>query len=264
MSNAVIIPARYESTRFPGKPLAMISGKPMIEWVVNNACKSRLADRIIVATDSKTIFDFVSSINSKVVEGYLTVPEHKCGTDRVCEVVRRIPDIQYVVNLQGDEPLMPPEYIDKVLERLIDIVSRRTIKDPTFQMVSLAAPITSSEELHNPNVVKVVTDKDGYALYFSRATIPYIRGQNSQLSAPSSQLGELYFKHIGIYAYDRETILKFSQLPESNLERLEQLEQLRALENGIKIKLEVVPKSYQAVDLPQDVKMVEELLASKC
>ncbi len=249
---AVIIPARYESTRFPGKPLALISGKPMIDWVVNAAKKSKLANKIIVATDDERIYNYVKetasgrdgeSTKGKKIEACLTSKDHKCGTDRIVEVIKNNPDIKYVVNFQGDEPLMPGEYIDKVLEPLMTL---------EVSMASLIAPIIDTSELNNPNIVKAVMSKDGFALYFSRATIPFNRDNRRDL---------LYYRHIGIYAYSRETLLKFSLLPQSPLEIAEQLEQLRALENGIKIKLEVVPKAFPAVDKPEDIKIVENAMS---
>ena len=242
MTTVIIIPARYESTRFPGKPLALINGKPMIEWVVNAGKKSKLANKIIVATEDKKIFDFVKE-NLKV-EACITSKDHKCGTDRLTEVVKKYPEIQYVVNLQGDEPLMPPEYIDKVLEPLLAL--------SPCHMVSLITQVINLEDLNNPNIVKAIMDKNGFALYFSRSQIPYNRDNRKDIQ---------YYKHIGIYAYTRETILQFNLLSQSPLELAEQLEQLRALENGIKIKLKVVPKSYPAVDRPEDIKLVEEILA---
>lgn len=249
MTIAVIIPARYDSTRFPGKPLVTIAGKPMIEWIVNASTGSKLANKVIVATDDKRIFDFVHGagldLPSKRVEAIMTLKEHKCGTDRICEVVRQKDEIKYVVNLQGDEPLMPGEYIDKVLEPLLDPNSA--------QMSSLVSPITNPEDLNNPNIVKAVMDKDGYAIYFSRSPIPYDRSSSDIKT-------NLYFRHIGIYAYTRETIIQFSLLPQSPLELTEQLEQLRALENGIKIKLGVVPKAYPAIDKPEDIKTIENIL----
>ena len=236
MTKAIIIPARYDSIRFPGKPLAQINGKPMIEWVVNAAKGSKLADKIIVATDDRRIFDFVQSkLNTDVC---MTLSEHKCGTDRIGEVVRKYSDIEYVVNLQGDEPLMPSDYIDKVLNSVVT-------------MSSLVSPITDPNDLNNPNIVKAVMDKDGCALYFSRSPIPFNRENNQ---------GVVFFKHIGIYAYTREAILRFCRLGQSKLEQAEGLEQLRALEDGIKIKLEVVPKSYPAIDRPEDVSIVENIL----
>ena len=239
MTTAVIIPARFESTRFPGKPLSKISGKPMIEWVIEKALGSKLANKVIVATDDKRIFEFVNkNLN---VEVCLTLAEHKCGTDRIAEVVRHQPDIKYIVNLQGDEPLMPSEYIDKVLEPLLN---------SEISMASLISPVDNEADLNNPNIVKAVTDKDRCALYFSRSPIPHNRENKKDIQ---------YFKHIGIYAYTREAILEFSLFPQSSLEKTEQLEQLRALENGIKIKLEVVPKSYPAVDRPEDIKVIENI-----
>ena len=247
MSIVVIIPARYESKRFPGKPLANISGKPMIEWVIRAACGSKPIEKVIVATDDKRIIDFIAdaklSLPSKHVEAYLTLKDHKCGTDRIAEVVRHQSDIKYIVNLQGDEPLMPSNYIDKVLEPLL--LSKQC------SMSSLITPLIIPEDLTNPNIVKVVMDKNGYALYFSRSLIPYNRENRRDIQ---------YYRHAGIYAYTREALLEFSLLPQSRLEVAEQLEQLRALENGMKIKLEIVPKAYPAVDTPEDIRCVEDLL----
>ncbi len=243
MTNVIIIPARYESTRFPGKPLAKISGKPMIEWVVNAAKGSRLADKIIVATEDERIFDFVK--NDLKAEACITSKDHKCGTDRICEVVKKYPDIKFIVNLQGDEPLMPSDYIDKVLEPLMSNQA---------QMTSLIAPLTNTEDFNNSNIVKAVMDKDNFALYFSRSQIPFNRDNRKDIK---------YFRHIGIYGYSKEAILRFSLLPPSPLETAEQLEQLRCLENGIKIKLSIVPKAYPAVDRPEDVKIVEKILAEQ-
>ena len=247
---AIIIPARYESSRFPGKPLAKISGKSMIEWIIEAAKKSKLANKIIVATEDKRIYDFVKDkLNTEVC---ITLGEHKCGTDRIGEVVRKYSEIKYVVNLQGDEPLMPPEYIDKVISTLQSQTSNFPI-----QIATLITPITNKEDFENANVVKVVKDKDNFALYFSRACIPFDR---ENITTHQHININIYFKHIGIYAFTRESILKFCQLPQSNLEKLEQLEQLRALENGFKIKLDVVPESFPAVDREEDISKVEEIL----
>jgi 3-deoxy-manno-octulosonate cytidylyltransferase (CMP-KDO synthetase) len=291
MTKAVIIPARYTSKRFPGKSLEKISTKPMIEWVVNNAKGSKLANRVIVATDDTRIYNFVK--DKLKVEAYLTLPEHKSGTDRIGEVVRKLSEIEYVVNLQGDEPLIPPEYIDKAFEALL------SNPEGEFIMSTLVAPILNSHDLNNPNIVKVVMDKDGYALYFSRAEIPYNREQGLELRAQTEQHKDIetnlkdldqsikeelkntsskshsssphlspltslfYFQHIGIYGYTREALLKFCRLGESNLEKIERLEQLRALENGIEIKVEKVEKAYQSVDTKEDIKIVEELLKTR-
>lgn len=242
MTVAVIIPARYESTRFPGKPLALIAGKPMIEWVINSAKSSKTAKKIIVATEDERIISFVKEKLN--VEACLTLKEHKCGTDRIAEVVKKYSDIQYIINVQGDEPLMPGEYVDKVLKPVVS---------GSAKMASLITPLVDLKDLENPNIVKVVMDKNNFAIYFSRSAIPYKRDKGIKVS---------YYKHLGIYAYDRETILQFSLLPQSQLELTEQLEQLRALENGIKIKLEIVNKAYPAVDIPSDVKTVENVLMS--
>ena len=230
MTTAVIIPARYDSTRFPGKPLAKISGKPMIQWVVESALRSKLSDKVIVATDDERIFDFVKGICSVLI----TSKDHQSGTDRIAEVVKQDPGIKYIVNLQGDEPLMPPEYIDKAIE---------SVKNETA-IVSLITTINNEEELNNSNVVKAYMDNAGFAVTFSR---------KKKVGSP--------FRHIGLYAYDRNTLLKFNSLPQSKLEKEEKLEQLRALENGIKIKLEIVPKAYPAVDTPENIKLVESILS---
>ena len=249
MSTAIIIPARFESTRFPGKPLALISGKPMIEWVVNAAKKSKLANKIIVATEDERILSFVKE--SLKVDACLTSRDHKCGTDRITEVVKKYPEIEYVVNLQGDEPLMPSEYIDKVIQLFN---CQFSIVNSQFPVVtSLVTPITNFEDLNNPNIVKAVMDKDNFALYFSRSQIPFNRDSRKDIK---------YFRHIGIYGYTREAILKFSLLPPSALEMAEQLEQLRALEDGMKIKLGIVERAYPAIDRPSDVKEVEKILMS--
>ncbi|MBI1858005.1 MAG: 3-deoxy-manno-octulosonate cytidylyltransferase [Candidatus Melainabacteria bacterium] len=241
MSIVVIIPARYDSVRFPGKPLALISGKPMIEHVVSAAQKSKLANQVIVATDDERICDFVTNkLSSKAV---LTSKKHNSGTDRISEVVKKDPSIKLIVNLQGDEPLIPSSYIDKVLEPLLT--------PGTISMTSLITQITNNDDLNNPNIVKVVMDSNGFALYFSRSAIPYNRTGKKDIK---------YFKHIGIYGYTREAILQFNLLPQSSLEQSECLEQLRAMENGIKIKLEVVPKAFPAVDIPDDINIVENII----
>ncbi len=252
MTTAIVIPARYESTRFPGKPLALIAGKPMIEWVICSAIGSKLADKIIVATEDQRIFDFVkeySTHNSNLsnrLDACITSKNHQCGTDRICEVVKKYSDINHVVNFQGDEPLMPSEYLDKVIEPLLN---------GSAEMTSLCTLISKEIDINNPNIVKVVKDKNDFAIYFSRSPIPYHRDLNTQKPK--------HFKHLGIYGYSRNTILRFSSYPQSELEVAEQLEQLRMLENGIKIKLRVVEKSFPAVDVPDDVKLVEQVLQLK-
>lgn len=246
MSVAVIIPARYESQRLPGKPLAHICGKPMINWIVETALKCKSANKIIVATEDEKILNHVKS-TFPTVDVKITSKNHECGTDRITEVVKNDPSIKYIVNFQGDEPLMPPEYIDKVIEPLL--------KSEKIKMASLITPITDERELENPNIVKVALDSNGYALYFSRSNIPFDRDSNGKRLSSSN-----HFRHLGIYSYTRETLLEFSLLPPSNLEKIEKLEQLRALENGIKIKLELVPEAFQAVDTAEDIKIVEDYM----
>lgn len=260
MTIAVVIPARFESVRFPGKPLAKIAGKPMIEWVVNSALSSKLANKTIVATEDQRIYDFVKELASKGlnVDALITSKDHKCGTDRICEVVKKHPDIKYVVNFQGDEPLMPGSYIDKVIEALKEAES----KSPGLAMSSLITPISNLEDLKNPNIVKVVMDKNGFALYFSRSCIPYNRTSPDSLNNPGNK-NSIYYRHLGIYGYSREAILRFASLPQSELEIAEQLEQLRMLQNDVKIKLGIVEKAFPAVDVPDDIKLVENVLSLK-
>ncbi len=254
MKNVVVIPARYGSTRFPGKPLAKIAGKSMIEWVILSAVNSKLTDSVIVATEDKKIFDFINeqkdSFKQKDVSVMMTSDKHNSGTDRVSEVVKRIPEIKNVVNLQGDEPLMPSEYVDKVFNLLIE---ESKINDKKL-ITSLVTGNITKEEINDPNIVKVVMDKNNYALYFSRSTIPYNRDKSLKCSEIN------YFRHIGIYGYTRDSILEFSLLPVSHLENVEKLEQLRALENGMSIKLGIVSKAFPAVDNPEDIKIVEEII----
>lgn len=242
MTIAIVIPARYESSRFPGKPLALISGKPMIEWVVQRAKESRLANRIIIACDDDRILGFVKK--SLDVEVEMTSTNHTCGTDRIIEVLKRNLDIEYVVNFQGDEPLLPGAYADILIKSILE--NRNAIS-------TLVTPIIDKKDLDNPNIAKVVLDKNGHAIYFSRSCIPFNRDNKASFT---------YYKHIGIYGYSREILLKFGELPVSELETMEQLEQLRAIYNGIKIKANIVEKAFQPVDIPSDIKIVESFLAN--
>src|SRR3989338_4248227 len=231
MKNIVVIPARYGSTRFPGKPLANIAGKAMIEWVVLSALNSGLSDGVVVATEDEKVFNFVrdrfAENKQKKVSVLMTSDKHNSGTDRVQEVVQKIPEAENIINLQGDEPLMPSEYIDKVFNLLFDECK----KDSGTRKKLITSLVTrNSDDANNPNIVKAVMDSNGYALYFSRSPIPYYRDNKPDTEA-------VYYRHIGIYGYTRDAILAFSLLPSSQLENAEKLEQLRALENGIKIKL---------------------------
>jgi 3-deoxy-manno-octulosonate cytidylyltransferase (CMP-KDO synthetase) len=239
-----IIPARYGSTRFPGKPLALIAGKPLIRHVVERCQQAKSLAEVIVATDDTRIWE--------VAQGFcraeMTAPDHPSGSDRIAEVAARCA-CDAVVNIQGDEPLMDPAVIDAVAGAL-----------GHTEMSTAATPMASPQEYDNPNVVKVVVNAASRALYFSRRTIPYLRDAAS--GSVSEQLAAFPFlKHLGIYGYRRETLLRLVKYPVSPLERAEKLEQLRALENGIPIAVVRVEYDSVGVDVPADVKCVERLLA---
>ena len=237
-----IIPARYRSTRFPGKPLADINGRPMIEWTYRRAMRAKLLEKVVVATDSKQIFHTVENFGGEV---YLTSKKHKSGTDRVAEVARQIKMTKdgIVVNIQGDEPLLKPSIINQLVKPLL--------KDKTLKMTTMSYRITNKQEIDDPNIVKVVTDREGYALYFSRSCIPH-----------PDMKGE-FFKHLGIYAYRKTFLLRFSRIKPTELERREKLEQLRALENGYRIKVIESQSDPVEVDTPEDIKKVLKELGKK-
>jgi 3-deoxy-manno-octulosonate cytidylyltransferase (CMP-KDO synthetase) len=241
-----IIPARYASTRFPGKPLARIAGRPLIQRVVEQCQKAKSLSEVIVATDDTRIWEVVQ--NFCQVE--MTRPEHPSGSDRVAEVAARC-ECDAVLNIQGDEPLMDPAVIDAVALALGE-----------NEMSTAATALRNAGEYDNPNVVKVVVNAVGRALYFSRHTIPYLReaagrSVNEQLAAFP------VLKHLGIYGYRRETLLRLVRFPVSPLENAEKLEQLRALENGIGIAVVKVDYESVGVDLPEDVGRVEKLLTEQ-
>ena len=241
-----IIPARFASTRFPGKPLALIAGKPLIQHVVEQCEKAKSLSEIIVATDDTRIWEVAQ--NFCRVE--MTRPEHPSGSDRIAEVCDRC-DCDAVVNIQGDEPVIDPNVIDAVANALA--------KD---EMSTAATPIKNLSELDNPNVVKVVVNGAGRALYFSRRTSPFLREAASR--PVSEQLAAFPFlKHLGIYGFRRETLLRLVKFPVSPLENAEKLEQLRALENGIQIAVVKVDYDSVGVDTPEDVARVERLLAGR-
>jgi 3-deoxy-manno-octulosonate cytidylyltransferase (CMP-KDO synthetase) len=238
-----IIPARYASTRFPGKPLALIAGKPLIQRVVEQCKKAKSLSEVIIATDDERIFNAAK----KFCHVEMTASNHPSGSDRIAEVASKI-SCDAVVNIQGDEPMIEPEVIDAVAGALKDC-----------EMSTAATRITKPDELDNPNAVKVVVNAAGHALYFSRRTIPYLREAAS--SSTSEQLAAFAFlKHLGIYGYRRETLLRLVKFPVSPLENAEKLEQLRALENGIAIAVVKVDYDSVGVDAPEDVKKVENLL----
>lgn len=239
---AIIIPARYGSSRLEGKPLIEVQGKPIIQWVYEKAAMSELADIIIVATDDSRIFDAVKAFGGNVE---MTSANHKCGSDRIREVAERHPEISYIVNLQGDEPLITPESIDEVI---------RNVKDDIAADIStLIRPLTDENEINNPNLVKCVRDLNGFALYFSRSKIPYER---------NAGIAE-FWGHLGIYGYKRDALFKMTSLPQSPLEKTESLEQLRALENGMKIKTSVVNFVPVGIDTKEDLEKFKEIVSSK-
>jgi len=241
-----IIPARYASTRFPGKPLALIAGKSLIQRVVERCQQAKSLAEIVVATDDQRIADAAG----KFCRVEMTREDHPSGSDRIAEVALRNP-CDAVVNIQGDEPLIDPAVIDEVAGAL-----------NSTEMSTAATSIRNPEEYDNPNVVKVVVNSAGRALYFSRRTIPYLREAASR-SANEQLAAFPFLKHLGIYGYRRETLLRLVKFPVSPLEQAEKLEQLRALENGIPIAVVKVNYDSIGVDMPEDVKRVEELLAAK-
>lgn len=239
MRKVIIIPARYGSTRFPGKPLVNLWGKPLIQWVYERACESGLSE-IYVATDDKRIFDVVLGFGGKAV----FTGEHPSGTDRVAEAANILgfskEDI--IINLQGDQPLFPSEYFHHLVQPLL--------LDSQIPMSTLAVPIRNRADLDNPNKVKVVLDKKGRALYFSRSPIPFFRPPGKE---------PLYLKHIGVYAYRKGFLDEFVRLPQGDLERAEKLEQLRALEHGYQIAVSLVQDDIPEVDTPEDLEYVKFL-----
>jgi 3-deoxy-manno-octulosonate cytidylyltransferase (CMP-KDO synthetase) len=238
-----VIPARFASSRFPGKPLALIAGKPLIQHVVERCQKARRLSEVIVATDDERIRE----VARRFCRVELTSPDHPSGSDRIAEVAGRCP-CEGVVNIQGDEPLIDPAVIDRVADLLA-----------SESMSTAASPLIQPADYDNPNVVKVVVNRTGHALYFSRRTIPYLRAAASR--SGSEQLAAFPFlKHLGIYGYRRETLLQLVQWPVSPLEDAEKLEQLRALENGVPIAVATVAYDSVGVDVPEDVGRVESLL----
>ncbi len=239
-----IIPARYASSRFRGKPLALIAGKPLIQHVVERCQQAESLAEVIVATDDTRVWE--------VAEGFcraeMTAPGHPSGTDRIAEVVQRHP-CDAVVNIQGDEPLIAPAVIDAVAGALSQCA-----------MSTAATRLTSPAELENPNTVKVVVNAAGHALYFSRRTIPYLR-EAATRSVDEQMAAFPFLKHLGIYGYRRDTLLRLVRAPVSPLEQAEKLEQLRALENGIPIAVVRVDYDSVGVDVPADVVRVERRLA---
>lgn len=246
MSTAIhaIIPARYQSSRFEGKPLALIDGKPMIQHVVERAQASDLVTQVAVATDDERIAQVVQGFGGRAV---ITKPQHKSGTDRLAEAagLLGLKGEDLIVNIQGDQPLFAPEVVAEVAQPML--------AEPDLPMATLMYKITRPEEITNPNHVKTVFDRDGRALYFSRAGIPFCRdGGGSEAS---------YYRHLGFYAYRKNFLDTFVALPMGQWERLEKLEQLRALEYGYTIRVVLTSHDSIEVDTPEDIRKVEEMLA---
>lgn len=242
MKIAVIIPSRYGSTRFDGKPLARIAGKPMIQMVYERAMQAEKVSEVVIATDDRRIIDAVERFGGRAV---MTSEANRSGTDRVAEAAEKIglgPD-DIVINIQGDQPLIRPECLDDAVAPFLT--------DSGLEMSTLAFPIIRQEEITNPKDVKVTFDNNGYALYFSRSTIPFDRDGDSRFDT---------YKHLGVYAYTRRFLDEFRSLPEGRLEKIEKLEQLRAIEYGHRIKVVVTAYDSPEVDLPEDIARIEKLL----
>ena len=237
---AVVIPARFGSTRFPGKPLHSIAGKPLLQHVWERCIRARAVDHVFVATDDQRILDAATQFGAEVE---MTSPHHPSGTDRCAEVAKRHPKISHFINVQGDEPLIDP--------KLISRLARSLAADPAMEMITAATPFTEEETVTNPNAVKVVLNRKNDALYFSRSPIPYVRDPGL-VARP--------LRHLGIYGYSRSFLLQFVRWKPSPLERLECLEQLRALENGAKIRVLETFSASIGVDTPSDAVLAEKLL----
>jgi len=240
-----IIPARWHSERFEGKVLANLLGKPLVQHVWESAKKSKILEDVIIATDSEDVIKAVKGFGGKAV---YTSKDQPSGTDRIVEVVNPI-DAEVVVNIQGDEPLVHYSMIDDLANALLE--------DSSVQMATVIKKLENTAEFHNPNVVKVIVDKNGYALYFSRSPIPYTRGEET-FGKPRH-----CHKHIGIYAYTKDFLFTYTNLPKSALEDTEKLEQLRALENGYRIKTIETEFDTIGVDTPEDLRKAEEYLKLK-
>lgn len=233
-----VIPSRYASTRLEGKPLKDICGHTMVEWVYKRALKSKL-DGVVVATDDERIVDQVKSFGGNVI---LTRKDHINGTSRIAEVCETYTDYDVIVNIQGDEPLIEPDMINSIIDSFIE--------DNTIPMSTLKYKLTDMAEIENPNAVKVVTDKNDFAIYFSRSVIPYPRNLNMNN----------YYKHVGIYGYKRDFVMEYAKMASTSLELSESLEQLRVLENGYKIKVLETPYKIIGVDTQEELERVREYI----
>ena len=250
-----IIPARYESTRLPGKALLEIAGKPMICWVVESALAARNVERAVVATDDRRIFDAVESAGYEAV---MTRRDHKSGTDRIAEVLAALPDAEIIVNVQGDEPLISARTIERAVGELEN--------DPNAGIVTTWESMESPADVLNPDVVKIVIDDRGRAIYFSRSPVPYPRdaarkyGTLAEALHNEPALLSSFRKHTGLYVYRRDVLLAFTSWPQSELERLESLEQLRALAHGVEIKAIEASSRSIGVDTQEDLERVRSIV----
>ncbi|MGC0774565.1 MAG: 3-deoxy-manno-octulosonate cytidylyltransferase [Candidatus Acidiferrum sp.] len=237
----IVIPARFGSTRLPGKPLVSLAGKPMIQRVYERARMAARASRVIVATDDERIVKAVETFGGMA---RMTRPDHRTGTERVAEVAAHETGDVFV-NVQGDEPLLDPVAVDAAINALLE--------EPVAAIATVATPIKTPADIMDPNVVKVVLDFEENGLYFSRAPIPWVRDTTSKIQVR-------HLKHLGLYVFQRDALLEYPTLPQGELERIEQLEQLRWLENGWKIRVAEVEHDVVSVDVPEDVARVEKLL----
>lgn len=254
LSAVGVIPARYGSSRLPGKPLADLQGKPLLYHVYQRANQARTLDEVWIATDDERIYNAAKSFGARTV---MTRDDHRSGTDRIAEATAGI-QAEIVVNIQGDEPLIDPCTIDDAVELLS--------KDSEAGMSTLKAPIHELEDIWNPNVVKVLTDQCGYAIYFSRAPIPYPRVKEmtgssiQEILRKHPRLAKHFFRHIGLYAYRSEFLARFTKWEPSPLELLEDLEQLRAIEHGVKIKVGIASAAPIGIDTPEDLEKIRRML----
>ena len=262
-TTVAIIPARFASTRLPGKALIELAGKPMVCWVAERALAARNVDRVIVATDSEEI---VNAVRPRGIEVVLTSEHHTSGTDRVAEVAAAIPEAEIIVNVQGDEPLISPQTIEKAVDVMKTEMSRPDDGAGGAGIVTTWEPIESTGDLLDPDLVKVVVDDDDNAVYFSRSPIPYPRdavkrhGSPDVALAAEPELLKLFRKHTGLYVYRRDVLLQFTKWPQTQLERIEALEQLRALAHGVRIKVVEACTTSTGVDTPADLEKVRAQL----
>lgn len=238
---AIIIPSRYASTRLHAKPLIEVGGKPIIQWVYEKASASKLADKVIIATDHEAIYNCAKQFNANVE---MTSPDHKSGSDRIAEVAKKYEEFSFIINLQGDEPMITPESIDSVIS---------VLKNNNDADISTLIRKIDAAEAENPNLVKCVTDDNGYALYFSRSKIPYERNEDEAV----------FYGHIGLYGYKREALFKMTSLPQAMLEKAESLEQLRALQSGMRIITAIATCAPIGIDTQEDIENFKKVVGLK-